>query len=293
MELADLDRSVMPALGRLLREPLLHFFVLGALLFAFYGFLHRNTPASDSEIVMTQGQLNSIIAQHEALWGRPPEPKELQGLVDDWVHDEVLYREGMALGLDKDDPIVRRRIEQKVEFIGDGKPPAAPTDAELQAWLDAHTETYRTEPLFSLRQVYFDRGRHAGTLDADVARARKALLAGDVVTGDASSLPASLDDVRGSEVTALFGSEFEGSLAKLPVGGWQGPVDSGLGVHLVQVTVRTPGRIPPLSDVRAAVERDVMQRREMAAREAFYKILRDRYTLRVDASTVSAAVPAE
>lgn len=276
---------------RWLREPLLHFFILGGLLFAAYGYIHRNTSGSEGEIVLTEGELSSIVSQHEALWGRPPSSQELKGLIDNWVHDEVLYREGVSMGLDRDDPIVRRRIEQKVEFIGDGNSPTAPTDDELQAWLDAHADDYRTEPQYTLQQIYFDRGRHGGGLDADVMQAKQALDQGKAFAGDASSLPATMTDVRGAEIVAIFGTAFEKGLHTLPVGTWEGPVDSGLGVHLVKLEARTPGRIPALADVRPAVERDLLHSREVVAKDTFYQSLRKRYTLRIDADVAAATAP--
>jgi hypothetical protein len=265
-----------------LKEPLLHFFLLGGLLFGMYDYLHRNAPSDGNTIVISRDQFASIEAQHQALWGRPPNAQELNGLVEDWLHDEVLYREGVAMGLDRDDPIVRRRVEQKMEFIGDGNTPPPPTDADLQAWLDAHPNDYRTEAVFTLHQVYFDRAARGQHLDQDVAQAREALQQGKPVNGDVTSLPPAMTSVSGSEVTAIFGTEFEHAMASLPVGTWQGPVDSGLGVHLVKIDARSPGKVPPLADIRAAVERDVAHQREVAAQDAFYRTIRQRYVVRME-----------
>lgn len=144
---------------RLLREPLLHFAVLGMGLFVLYGVLRGGTGDAPDEIVVDRARLASLEAQFERVWQRAPTPAERDGLVATWVREEILYREGVAMGMDRDDPIVRRRIAQKMDFLADGQAPAEPSEAELQAWLDAHPDAYRIEPVYTLRQLYFDPGR--------------------------------------------------------------------------------------------------------------------------------------
>lgn len=143
-------------LRRILREPLLHFLALGALLFAMYGWMNGGGAGADREIVVTRGQLTSLKAQFERLWQRQPNAQELQGLVDGWVREEVLYREGLAMGLDRDDAVVRRRIAQKLEFLADSEAAGVASDGQLQAWLTQHAADYTVEPIYSLQQLYFD-----------------------------------------------------------------------------------------------------------------------------------------
>jgi PPIC-type PPIASE domain len=267
---------------RLLREPLLHFLLLGALLFGAYGWLHRGLLSSPAEIVVTRGQLEALQAQFARTWKRPPTAQEVDGLVDDWLHEEVLYREGVAMGLDRDDPLVRRRVGQKVEFIGEGPPQAVPTDAELQAWLDAHADRYPIEPRYSLRQVYFDPARHGDGLESDIAAARRTLEAGKAVSSDSTMLPAAIEDVSASEVARVFGKEFAETLEALAVGGWQGPVRSGLGLHLVQVRSAKSARRATVDEVRGALTRDLLQARVQQANRVFYDKLRAKYVVRID-----------
>jgi hypothetical protein len=137
----------------LLREPLLHFFLGGAVLFGVYGWLQGDRSNSPTEVVVSRGQVQSLQMQFERVWQRPATRDELQGLIDGWVKEEIFYREGIAMALDRDDPVVRRRVGQKLEFILDSATPTAPTDTELQSWLDAHPGDYQTEPTYSLRQV--------------------------------------------------------------------------------------------------------------------------------------------
>jgi hypothetical protein len=276
---------------RVLREPLLHFFLLGAGLFALYGWLHREGFNAPNEIVVSRGQVAVLQQQFERVWQRPPTRDELQGLIDNWVREEIFYREGLAMGLDRDDPIVRRRVGQKVQFIVDSAAPAEPSTEELQRWLDEHVDKYRTEASYSLQQVYFDPARHADHLRSDIEAARRALTRGKVVAGDSTLLPANLQG-DASEIVRTFGSDFEAALGRLPVGDWQGPVQSGFGWHLVKLSSREAARPATLAEVRAAVERDLMQARTEAANTAYYERLRSNYVVRIEDGGPPSAEPA-
>jgi len=274
-------------IGKLLREPLLHFFVLGAVLFAMYSWLHRGQIEAPGEIFVSRAQVSSLQAQFERVWRRPANPAELQHLVDNWVREEIFYREGLAMGLDRDDPVVRRRVGQKIQFIIEGAAPTSPTTAELQAWLDAHRADYRTEPQYSLRQVYFDPRRHGANLERDIASARRALEGGSNNVGDATLLPLEMQDASQSEVEREFGAEFVAGLKSLAPGTWQGPSRSTFGVHLVRVDARNDGQALSLEQVRAEVERDLLQARAEESSRKIYDRLRANYRVRVE----SAAVP--
>ena len=276
---------------RFLREPLLHFLCLGAALFGLYGWLNRALPGAQNEIVVSRGQLQSLQAQFERVRQRAATPEELQGLLDNWIREEIFYREGLAMGLDRDDPVVRRRVGQKLEFILDGMTPAAPSTEELQAWLDTHQAAYRIEATYSLRQVYFDPARHGKRLEAEMAAARRALELGESAAGDSTMLPESLQAARAFEVVRIFGSDFTDALETLPVGAWHGPVRSGFGLHLVELTAHQVGRDATLEEVRAEVERDLLQARTREASDAFYERLRSNYTVRIESPGATAADP--
>lgn len=288
MDFADLVQPVTAStvgssngLRRLSREPLLHFLILGAMLFGVYGWLNREGFAGSNEIVVSRVQTANLRAQFERVWQRQPTKPELAGLIDNWVREEVFYREALTMGLDRDDPVVRRRLQQKVEFILDSAVPEAPTARELQEWLDKHPDAYRIEGKYTLRQVYFDPARHGATLVGDMDRALRELNSGRPVNGDATMLPAEMS-ADATEIARTFGKEFEASLHALPLGTWQGPVRSGFGLHLVRLTERAPPRTPNLDEVRAAVERDVMHQRTQEASEAVYKRLLTNYRVRIE-----------
>lgn len=279
-------------MNRLLREPLFHFLLLGAGLFLLYGWLQSGLLDSPDEIVVSRAQVQGMQLQFERTWRRPPTAQELQGLVDNWVREEIFYREGLAMGLDRDDPIVRRRIGQKVEFIIDGMTPAAPTAEELQAWLEAHPGRYALATLHSMRQVYFDPSRHGERLQADVDVALASLRAGKPVAGDATLLPETLEAAQRLEVERNFGGDFATAIESLPVGGWHGPLRSEFGLHLVEVTARVPGRKATLAETRAAVERDLLHARAQEASDAYYERLRAAYDVRIEGAGEVTAEPA-
>jgi len=267
---------------RLLREPLVHFLLLGALLFAAYGWLNAQGFTARDEIVVSRAQVDGLVTQFERVWRRPPTESEKQSLIDGWVRDEVYYREALAMGLEQDDPVVRRRMSQKLQFIVDSGRPAAPTEAELQAFLDEHADQYRLAPRYVLRQVYFDPAKHADRTEAVVTDAMASLTRGGEVEGDPTMLPGWLAG-DATDVSRQFGEEFEGSLRTLPVGSWQGPVRSGFGLHLVRIEERVDGKPAVLSDVRGEVERDFAHARTQAASEAWFERLRAKYVVRVEA----------
>ena len=205
---------------RLLREPLLHFFVVGAVLFGVYGWINGGAAeraGAKSSCRAASCRICSCSSSASGS-GRPPS-EELQGLIDNWVKEEIFYREGITLGLDRDDAIVRRGVGQKLEFILDSAAPPPPTDAELQAWLDTHPDDYRIEPVYSLRQVYFDPASHGDKLDAVIAAARRALAAGKRVDGDTTLLPPRPGWPVSADAQRVFGNEFAEAL-KTSAGRW-------------------------------------------------------------------------
>lgn len=278
------------ALKRLAREPLLHFFVAGAALFVLFAALDDGGSAAPDEIVVDRARVADLAGQFQRVWQRPPSPQELQGLVDSWVREEILYREGVALGLDRDDPVLRRRIAQKMTFISEDLLSEDPTEADLQDWLDRHPDDYRIEPVLSFQQIYID--PEAGPVDARVAEIRDALTAGAEPReqGDGTLLPTGLENATLREVARAFGNDFAEALAAAAPDTWSGPVRSGYGLHLVRVSEIEPGRPARLDDVRGAVLRDLQHARSREANDRFYQGLRERYEVRLE--DVPVTVPA-
>ncbi len=267
---------------KLLREPLLHFLVLGAGLFFLYDNIDSESANARNEIVIDENRLNIISATFERVWQRAPTDAELQGLIDSYVREEVMYREGIAVNLDRGDAIVRRRVAQKMSFIADGLIPDVPTDTELQSWLLSHADEYRVPPSFSLRQVYIDPQRHVGELETVIASTRKALAAtsSETLAGDPTMLPRRMESADQRDIERTFGSEFGDAILDVEVGSWQGPIRSSFGLHFVDISKHIPARDPSLDEVRSAVERDFLNSRSQEISEAFYQSLLERYTVR-------------
>jgi hypothetical protein len=269
----------------LLREPLVLFLAIGALLFLWYQWSGGGSGPASSRIVLTSGRIESLAAGFQKTWQRPPTEAELKGLVDDYVREEIATREAAAAGLDQDDTIIRRRLRQKLEFLADEAIDSAPpTDAELAAWLEAHAEDYRIEPQVALRQVYVSRDRHGASAEADarVLLARLEAQGPDAALdrfGDSLMLPAEfgLEPLR--EVARTFGEKFADAVLALPPGRWAGPVESGYGLHLVLVRERIDGAQPELGMVRPQVERDFMADRRRRQLDAMYERLLGKYTV--------------
>jgi parvulin-like peptidyl-prolyl cis-trans isomerase-like protein len=273
---------------KILREPLLHFILLGTAIFAVHGFVTRHRTDKPGEIVVTQGTLENIITGFTRTWQRPPTEEELRGQVRDYIREEAAYREAMAMGLDRDDTIVRRRLRQKLEFLSDDLATRVePTDADLRNFLRVHADQFQSEPLFSFRQVYLDPQRHAASLSADEARLLAELQRADSNAdlkslGDPFLLAASFQNISLAEVKQAFGDQFASALATLPVNHWQGPVTSGFGTHFVFLSRRTEPGLPAFAEIRDQVRREWFDTKRSNAIEKFYQGLLKRYTVKIE-----------
>jgi hypothetical protein len=269
---------------RLVREPLVHFLVLGGLLFGTYYFLDDEPPNSDSNrVVVDEAQMASIVATFQRTWLRLPTREELAGLVQDRIKEEILYREALALGLDRDDLVIRRRLRQKMEFLHtDLTEPKPPTEAELQAYLDANMDRFRTSERLSFTHVYLkeDAQERTTALLQRLAGHPPSELEPETL-GDASLLPGAMQQADIHDLDRVFGNDFAATLLAAPLGRWSGPHASPYGLHLVYVSEHLPAREPPLGEVRKAVEREWLAERQRQANERFYRALRARYIVEV------------
>jgi len=272
--------------ARLLREPLVHFLVLGALLFLVYEW--RGGGGSAGRVVVTAAQVEALAAVFARSWQRAPDDAERKSLVDEYVKDEVATREALATGLDRDDAIVRRRLRQKLEFLAEDAFEAAPaSESDLKAWFDAHAERFRIEPRIAFRQVCLTQDRRGEALAHDVqalldrlARAGPQAAIDDL--GDSPLMPQELEPTSRTSVAQFFGEAFARAVFELPPNRWVGPVPSDYGLHVVLVTAKEPGRTPDFSEVRAQVEQD----RDGALRaqrvDDMYRQLLEKYDVRIE-----------
>jgi hypothetical protein len=281
-------------LRKLLREPLLHFLLLGVLLFALYNLVSGWRGGADRRIVINDAIVAGLVQNFEGTWQRAPTLAELKGLVSERIREEVLYREGVDLGLDRDDTVIRRRVLQKLDIISEETAgQEAPGDAVLTAWLHDHADRYAQPAVLDFEQVLFDPARHGQRLQSDLDAALARLRSGADPTklGDGSLLPMHVSASPLDAVARDFGDAFARALLKLPVGEWRGPVNSGYGQHLVRVSRLVPARPSTLDEVRGSVERDFESDRRAHAREDYYRKLRAGYKVVIEARLPVAARP--
>jgi hypothetical protein len=296
-------RRSLSTLKRWLREPLLHFLLIGVLLFGIYAYTNRGRIGIESprQIVISLDELRTMTAYFESQWHRPPTPQEFQAMVEDKIKQEVLYREGLAMGLDKDDTIVKRRMAQKVQFLAEDVATAhEPSTAELKAWFEKNSSKFALPSRYSFRHIYFSpdkRGRNARNDAADVLAK---------ITGqpeDSPLIPSAADrfmfqdyygDRTPSAIAKEFGPQFAVALEKVKPGSWQGPIESGFGWHLVFVDTVIPGRIPAFEEVESEVKTAWLGEQKAQAWQKAYQTMRAKYTVFLPAppDKQTAAAPA-
>jgi hypothetical protein len=274
--------------ARLSREPLVHFLLLGLLLFLLYAVLGGS--GGDRSIRVDDKVVAGLTAQFERTWQRPPNAAELNGLIESYVREEIFYQEGIALGLDRDDQMIKRRVRQKFETIAEESEAATPpTGAELNAWLRDHADRYADPALITFEQVMVEPSRHVGSIEAALQSARMALAEGAEPAEVSASrmLPSRFDLFPLDLVERDLGADFAKRLPSLRSGQWEGPVRSGYGIHLVRIEKLIPGRVPPLDNVRQAVARDFEAARRIKAADGYFRRIRDDYRIEL-----TAALPA-
>lgn len=270
-----------------LREPLLQFTVLGGALFLAWSAVEDRVAPPQNRIIITAQQVERATDYFYQTHLRLPDPDELQPLIEEEIQTEVEFREGQALGLDRDDEIIRRRIRQKLEFMTeDVLDQAQPSDAVLQAYLDQHRDRFGAGPSFVFSQIYLDPTRHGHHLAADIERLLARLNSGDGrldYGADSDTLPAPNDFEATAlpDVTAMFGPDFAAALPKQVVGKWAGPVHSGYGMHLVLVRQVNAGKPPELAQVRDKVLREYRAEHRVEANQEAYRKMRAKYDISI------------
>jgi hypothetical protein len=274
-------------MSKWLKEPLIHFLLLGGLIFLAYDWLAGKGSEPD-EIFISRGQQQNLLNTFGRTWQRPPSSEEFQGLLKDYLRLEIAYRESRKMGLDQDDIVIRRRLRQKLELLAeDIASLAVPGEAQLQTYLDEHIDDFMVEPRLTLRQVYFSRDRRGSAAERDATELLQRITTDGPEgrfeeLGDPLPLPPRIENLREAEVTRLFGSEFTDGLKGIETGRWSGPVESGFGLHLVFVEQRIAGRAPALDEVRDEVQREWMSKERKKAVDGLYERLLQNYTVEIE-----------
>ena len=281
---------------RHLREPLVHFLLAGGVLLVLSALFGQSfgVGGSSNRIEVTADRIQQLRETWTRQRGAPPTGRELDRLIEDFIREEVLYREAIASGLDQGDTIVRRRLAQKVEFLAQSVASTVePSDAELQAFLDDDPERYRFPEQVGFSHVYFSGSNRGAGAEAAARGALARLASGAVAAAEAAQLgdrfmlqyeypPQSRDQIRD-----LFGPRFAGRLFELPVDEWSGPVLSSYGMHVVRIRQRIPSRLPGLEEVRGRVLLDLNEQRLRSAADTYYEGLRRRFEIVVDAEALA------
>ncbi len=276
---------------RVLREPLLHFLLLGAGLFLVYLWVNPQTLADDSKVVIDQGRVLQLTTRFERTWSREPTAQELQTLIDNFIVEEVLYRQALAMGLDTNDSVIRRRLRQKMEFLAvDAMDLYEPTTEQLQTYLEQHPQRFMRDAVFSFEQIYIHTDRPAEALQRRIQQVQQQLRQGDTVTGTHSLLPSRVEQTPASQVDRSFGSGFAAQLQNLRVNQWSDPIQSGLGVHFVRLRAVQPAALPALADVRDHVRREWQNTKNQQLKTALLEELKSQYTIIIEPGAASAAL---
>jgi len=275
-------------LRNLLHEPLLHFLIIGGLLFLIYGLQNDGLSNNDRRITISEADINRLTLILQKKMQRPPTQTELDRLIEQQIREEVMYREALIMGLDKNDTIVRRRLAQKVEFISaDLATQVEPTDRELSDYLATHSDKFEIPGRINFVQIYFNTDRHGKQVETDALNLLSELKQKnspvDISTlGDPFMMGQQHTQITEYETSRLFGKNFAKKLFSLPTGDWQGPVSSGYGLHLIRIDNKTPALLPALTTVREKVRVEWFAQQRRLIDKNFYQSLRQHYEIVIE-----------
>jgi hypothetical protein len=279
-------------LNTLWRQPLLHFLLIGAALFLFYDMVGEgDSEVSSKRIHIDRGQAQQLVANFERTWSRPPSRDQLQAMIESYVREEVFYREALAMGLDQNDPMVRRRMRMKLEFMLEDLSGQDASDKVLSDFLIQNTDRFRDEAQVSFRQVYLDPDGHLD-LENEAAQLLSRLNNGGDpgALGDPTLAPRTYQLTSQSMIARDFGDNFAHEIVSLPAGHWSGPIYSPFGAHLVKINARVDARLPELVEIRDEVLREYLANKREQQKNLAYKKLRESYEITVEPLNGGATV---
>ena len=290
----EAKESRLPFVKRCLRQPLLHFLIAGFALFVMYGGLHRSTLDQDPQrIEITPEVVQRIAISWLARWQRPASEQQLQGLIDEYVKEEILYREALKLGLDKDDTIIRRRLAQKMDFLAeDVASLREPAPGVLENWYNQHQDQYAPPPLLTFHHLFFALDKRGADAQAQAQSALSGLSDKNSGEGDAFMFKNAYTEQSQDQVARVFGSTFALSLFQQTPGSWVGPVESGFGWHLVWIDTLAKPPAPPFETVAQQVKSDWLSEQRSESKRANFDSLKARYKVEVMIPASAGAIAA-
>ncbi len=277
----------------LLREPLLHFLVIGAGLFFLFSQINNTQVETDHRIIITQANLDRLATLWLKRMGRPPSAQEREQQLEHYIREQVLYREAMTMGLDQDDVIVSRRLAQKMEYLfNDLSFIPEPSETELVTFLSEHASQFTLPATITFSQIFLDPREHNQEINKDAEQLLEQLketktIVDTINLGDRSLLPYKFTEERQNEINSMFGAAFTNQVFSLPISSWQGPVASEYGLHLIYITARTENRLPSLAEIRDRVASEWRSTKQHEANEIFYQSLYQRYEIILDDDVIN------
>jgi hypothetical protein len=273
---------------RFLSEPLLHFVVVGIVLFGAYRLVspELDQGANSHKIDLTKDDARQLAVTWLAQGRPPPTPDQLQSLMDQKVTEEILFREAVSLGLDRGDEIIKRRLAQKMDFLAaDLAAMDEPNNAQLKEWYSKNSDRFALAPHLSFRHLYFSFDKH-GEGSRQAAVAAISLISGK--PADSPEVASIADpfmfrnyygDATPEQMAKEFGPGFAKALFDLKPGSWQGPVQSGYGWHLIWIDSVEAGRVPAFEEVAPAVKTAWLDERYAEVKSNALKEMRSRYVV--------------
>ncbi len=272
----------MKNVARLLREPLVHFLVIGGLIFLFFLAVSGPTSEPIDTIVIGRERIDQLAAGFQGVWRRPPTEDEMRAVISDFVREEIYYREALALGLDRNDTVVRRRLQQKMEFLADtGADLIEPIPGELAAYLAANEQTFQRVPRLAFEHIFLGENPGPERIEESLAALQSDSATDPSRWGERTLLPTRLALSPPDAIDGVFGKGFFDQLDEIPTGLWAGPVESAYGVHLVRIIDSLPASLPTLEEIREAVLRDWKASKALELREMHYAKLQEHYVVKM------------
>jgi len=286
-------------LKNLAGEPLVHFLLIGAGIYGLYGMFAAGEADNDERTVtVTSGEIQALTGQWRRTWNRPPTEDELAGIIGNHVRVQILHREALAMGLDKGDTVIERRLAQKVEFLAQGLiTPEEPSDEELIDWYAANSDRFKQPDLYTIAQVFFDPGKREASISDDAKATLERLNALDRLPpdlgdyGDRLMLDNFYPNISQQELGRLFGTAFAEQVIKLEPGAWHGPILSGYGTHLVLVNDIVLVPLPEFEDIRELIKEEWVAEQVAELSERFIDNLISRYEIVVEETEVPITIP--
>lgn len=277
----------MMMLRRIMREPLMHFALAGLLIFLFY---YIQSPekhidaTNDMSITVTAAQINQLADQFTRINMRPPTDNEISALIENHIHEEVMYREALAMQLDKNDAQVRNRLKMKLEYLLEDIASPEISDSMLHTFLNENKEHYRTDVVVTFEQIFINPEKHKNPTNVAIVQLSAVLQGTEAaVLGDTTLLNKYYKNVTESTLNGYLGKDFTQQLLQQPLQIWSGPIKSEFGLHLVKISQLHPAQTPSVEQIRSVLIRDFDNQRKRQNKQNIYQVLRDKYNISIAA----------